>query len=242
MISCRQAGAAQFGVSRARSTPTGKRCLRRSALCSPAIVTHMRTNGRRVQDRRTLDARGYHEMLTDCIFIPCPMGNTTVETQRLYEALERGAIPIVPRRLLIDYYARLMPGHPLPTFPRWSDARDFVKAVSRDKGRIDRMQAEISHWWARYKSTLRKKIRDFVDAAAQRAGVNSPALADWNFRTDYAFQARRMAELIRHSTFGSLKERAAVTMSRIGSRVTKRSLSDRELLLNLFLSIQSKSS
>lgn len=175
-----------------------------------------------VQDRRTRDAGPYQAMLADCIFVPCPMGNTTLDTMRPYEALEWGAIPIVRRRPLIDYFSELMPGHPLPTFLRWSDARDFVESIGRDKDRLDRMQTEIHHWWRSYKAALRTRINDFV-GAAQASTTRSPALANWRFRTDSVFQARRMAELIRHSTPGSLKERAEVTMSRIGAIVAGRS-------------------
>ena len=169
-----------------------------------------------VQDRRTRDATAYQAMLADCVFIPCPMGNTTPDTMRPYEALEWGAIPIVRRRPLIDYFSALMPGHPLPTFLHWSDARDFVAAMAPDKNRLDRLQAEVSHWWTTYKATLRRRVSDFV-GAAQASATGTPALADWSFRTDFVFQARRISELIRHSTLGSLKERAAITMSRIGA-------------------------
>ena len=171
----------------------------------------------RVQDRRTRQAHAYLAMLADCMFVPCPMGNTTLDTMRPYEALECGAIPIVPRRLLINYFSQLMPNHPLPTFLRWSEARLFAETLSRDKERIDYLQETINRWWISYKATLRKKIAEFV-ASAQPFGANSQALANWRFHTNYAFQARRMTELIRHSTFRSLNDRVIVATSRIGSR------------------------
>lgn len=171
-----------------------------------------------VQDRRADATHVYQALLAGCMFVPCPMGNTTLETMRPYEALESGAIPILPRRPLIDYFSQLMPNHPLPTFLRWSEARDFAESLSQDKERIDRLQADISRWWTSYKATLGKRISDFV-AAAQPFGSNSQALANWRFQSNYAFQARRMTELIRHSTFRSLKERFIVTISRVGSRL-----------------------
>lgn len=53
--------------------------------------------------------------MLDSIFSPCPQGNVLLETPRVYEALQCGSIPIVERRLTLDYYKQLLGPHPLPT-------------------------------------------------------------------------------------------------------------------------------
>jgi hypothetical protein len=42
-----------------------------------------------------LDRAEFRALLSDSVFSPCPMGNTVLESFRIYESLEMGCIPIL---------------------------------------------------------------------------------------------------------------------------------------------------
>src|SRR5215467_13259998 len=94
-----------------------------------------------------LNRTQFRALLSNSVFSPCPMGNTVLESFRIYESLEMQCIPILERRRWMPYYDCLMPGHPLLTFLSWREARQFVQAVSRDGPRMVAYQQEIAEWW-----------------------------------------------------------------------------------------------
>jgi hypothetical protein len=155
------------------------------------------------------------------VFAPCPMGNTVLESFRIYESLEMGCIPIVERRRWMPYYDRLMPGHPLPSFSTWRGARQFVEALSNDPSRMSAYQQHIAEWWQQYKVELRKDVTSFVSLGLQ-GSFRSSLSQDWRCRKGINHQVWRLIELLKHASHASLQERIAITTRRIIARALPR--------------------
>ncbi len=58
------------------------------------------------REPKRLTPSDFSDLLLQSTFSPCPMGNVQLECFRLYEALECGSIPIVEKRLTMDYFSR----------------------------------------------------------------------------------------------------------------------------------------
>ncbi len=114
-------------------------------------------------EKPTLDFKPeYQEILSDSAFAPAPMGNVTLETFRMYEALELGAIPLIERRGS-PYFEHVLGSHPLPSFRRWSDATAFVERYAGDGAGLDALQRSCLEWWTEFKVGLSQRVRGFVE-------------------------------------------------------------------------------
>jgi hypothetical protein len=169
-----------------------------------------------------LDRAEFRGLLSDSVFSPCPMGNTVLESFRIYESLEMGCIPILERRRWMPYYDRLMPGHPLPTFSSWRNARQFVEAVSSDQSRLISYQQDIAGWWRKYKVQLQEDVTSFVSLGLQ-GSFRSSLSQKWRCRTGINHQVWRLSELLKHASHASLQERIRITTRRMIARASLRS-------------------
>jgi hypothetical protein len=144
----------------------------------------------------------FDEILEDSVFSPCPMGNVLADTWRLYESLELGCIPLIERRLTLDYFTTLFGSHPLPVFKSWTDARDFAEHLFCHKDDLALKQLTIATWWRDYKTMLRANIKDLA--------ATSHSLQLRQFGTFKRNQHRllheplRLIELLRHQTVSTL--------------------------------------
>lgn len=134
------------------------------------------------------------EILLNSAFSPCPMGNVNLECFRVYESLECGAIPIVEKRLTLDYFHKLLGDHPLPTVRSWNEAARFIKKLLHNPDDIDRLQADCILWWDEYKLSFSDKFGRFLaDRSADATVASRPivsqlqTLPGWN-----------IVELLRH--------------------------------------------
>jgi hypothetical protein len=164
-----------------------------------------------------LDGASFRTLLSDSVFAPCPMGNTVLESFRIYESLEMGCIPIVERRRWMPYYDCLMPGHPLPTFSSWRKARQFVETVSGDQTRMIAYQHDIAQWWRKYKVQLRKDVTSFVSLGLE-GSFRSSLSRHWHCRKGFNHQLWRLGELSKHASLASLQERIGITTRRMIAR------------------------
>ena len=155
-----------------------------------------------------LDKPAYEQILRDSIFVPCPMGNVNLESFRIYEALESGAIPILEKRLGFDYFRDLLGGHPMPTFSSWPQAAQFLTGVRGDRAALDRLQAQCVEWWASYKNQLTVRIGEFL---ASPAGEATGPYIRWR----RAIPGSQAAELMRHHTVPALMRRIKVQSLRV---------------------------
>lgn len=165
----------------------------------------------RITDRGEVERLGkaeYVQVLRDSIFVPCPMGNVNLESFRIYEALECGAIPILEKRVGFDYFQHLLGDHPMPTFRSWSAAARFLAGICEDRAALDRLQSQCVEWWDRYKSQLTARIEEFLAAPA---GEEAGAYIHWR----RAIPGSQAAELTRHHTVPALLRRIKVQSLRV---------------------------
>lgn len=148
------------------------------------------------------------EMLAGSAFMPCPMGNVQLETARLYEALEYGAIPLATRRLSLDYFERLFgPHHKIPVFRTWSEARAFAEGVAARPEALDTLQTQVREWWLATKGRLINEFRAFVTRGFA-ASFRPQLQRDFAAMSELSTQAGRFADLLAMQDAASLQGRA----------------------------------
>ena len=112
------------------------------------------------QSDDSLTTEDYKKILEQSIFIPCPKGNNSADTFRLYEAIEAGSIPIVVKD---KYWENLFgPQNPLIQLDSWDNAASFMIKLSQEKEWINNYPQKLSAWWEDYKNSLRNKIKNTI--------------------------------------------------------------------------------
>ncbi len=160
---------------------------------------------------RSLAMPEYQRSMLDAVFRPCPMGNVNIECHHFYEALECGSIPIVERRLTLDYYRDMLGPHPVPTIRSWGEARALVAELLADPARLDALQAECMAWWAAKKVELRKEAGVFLAARTADPAPRTAAMFEPKANT----RLWRWTELLRHHNLEALWRRATLTVKRL---------------------------
>ncbi len=153
------------------------------------------------------------EILGQSAFSPAAMGNANLECCRIYDALELGAIPIVERRLTLDYYKHLLGEHPLPTVSSWPQARRVVDRLLKDPVKLDELQKTCVQWWKSYQSALTRRIGVFLEERSLAADELVPLrsrlarLPFWQY-----------VELLRHHSLPAVWRRVARQVARIAGK------------------------
>ena len=114
------------------------------------------TGGFNTPDGLSLD--DYRDLLQTSLFAPCPAGFSSVDTFRIYEALEAGCIPIVERRRGSDYFRRAYGAHPIPTVEGWSEAADLITGIM-ERHKHEDLRKRCWLWWNSYKSEIKRVFR-----------------------------------------------------------------------------------
>jgi hypothetical protein len=150
------------------------------------------------------------EILKQSAFAPAPMGNANLECYRLYEALDAGAIPIVEKRMFLDYFKELLGDHPIPTVRSWHHAREIVLRHLKDPVKLNELQKQCQDWWTSYQFRMVDRIGAFLsDRAAAGDQVNPlqsrlPSIPGWQY-----------FELSRHQSAPAFFRRITGQISRI---------------------------
>jgi hypothetical protein len=145
-------------------------------------------------------------VLADTVFAPCPMGRVHLESSRIYDALEVGAIPIVERRRWLDYFTALLGDHPLPTARTWPEAADYVRRMLGDPHTLGALQHEVLTWWTTTKRTLAAAAQaDVAEIVTERAVA--PTWTDAPPLDRPAPRWRNRIETLRHHDMPALKAR-----------------------------------
>ena len=113
-----------------------------------------------------LSGEDYWKIMTKSIFIPCPLGNITIETHRFFDALEAGAIQIILKGYAYqpydyytyDYYKIFLGDHPIPTFSSWQEAKIFLENINVDS--IQELSEKVSKWYISFNFSLKTKIQE----------------------------------------------------------------------------------
>ena len=113
------------------------------------------------RSENSLSTQQYKNVLSDSIFVPCPRGNTSVDTFRLYEALEVGAIPIVEKS---DYWRNLLGEHPLIETASWNNISNDINLLLENSQWIIEHSKKVQSWWIEYKQQLKQNIAKIIAA------------------------------------------------------------------------------
>jgi hypothetical protein len=136
------------------------------------------------------------DILGDAVFVACPMSDQHIETARVYDALEVGAIPVVERRRRFDYFGALLGDHPLPTVTSWSEATGLLRDLLADHTALAHLHDRVVSWWTATKRGLARTAQHDVERCVSGIVVGSP-LDDGPLNKP-APRWRGRVELLRH--------------------------------------------
>ena len=89
-------------------------------------------------------------------FVPCPMGNTSPETLRLFECLEWGCIPLVKTYNGVDYYKKIFGEHPIPLVSNWNEIPQLIEGMSTDD--IDNLILQVNDWYMNMMNQMSENV------------------------------------------------------------------------------------
>jgi len=115
-----------------------------------------------------LPAEMYAQELAHTWIVPCPSGPKSVDTFRVYEALEAGCIPLVDTATPdgeTDYWSFVYGNVPMPKIINWEDVGGVIEASLADRHLL---AAKCSAWWQLQKSLmLDQLISDLTQLGAE---------------------------------------------------------------------------
>jgi hypothetical protein len=117
--------------------------------------------------KTALTAEHYWQILKTSRFTLCPMGWVNIDTQRVYEALDAGSIPVVPRCQELSttpYWPTIFPSDPPAPFvieTSWEAAR-LRCAELLASGEAEDLARECSHYWQQTQTYWRQKINHYM--------------------------------------------------------------------------------
>ena len=165
---------------------------------------------RNATGKRRIPFHEFYGILGDSVFAPAPMGNASIESCRPYDALEMGAIPIVEKRLTLDYYKGLLGDHPLPVVSSWAEGRSLVRSLINDPASLTALQQTCQQWWASYQARLIANIGSFLERRSNASDdlvplrSNLPKMPYWQY-----------LELLRHHNIPALGRRVSRQLTRL---------------------------
>lgn len=171
---------------------------------------------RSAEGERAITRAEYISQMADAVFAPAPAGNIALETCRAYEALELGAIPILPKRKYADMYRDVLGQHPLPSFESWTSAADFARQSAQDKAGLNALQSECLSWWAGEKHKVSRQLGDFI--ASGLAGNHSAGLAA-RFTSQGINPLDRYGTLLAQQNSQQIRARLSFELRRLTTRL-----------------------
>ena len=114
-----------------------------------------------------LQAAEYIKLLQHSKFIPCFAGFRALESYRLYEALEQGAIPFyVPESK--DGYTDVLGKHPILSFPSWEKAAELLPLLAQNPAQMEDHRVTLKTWWTNKKVELKQNVTKALSIKADR--------------------------------------------------------------------------
>jgi hypothetical protein len=112
-------------------------------------------------DRLALESEAYCEMLRNTQFVPCMKGSAALESFRMYEALEHGAIPFyIPSESqnCADEIQAMYGSSPILSIPSWKEASSVLPTLASNPSVMEEHRQKLQTWWRSQKDALRAKI------------------------------------------------------------------------------------
>lgn len=98
----------------------------------------------------------YIDTLRKSKFVPCFAGSSALESYRLYEALEHGAIPFYVTDK--DEYELLFPKRPFLRFDSWEQAAGLLPQLAPKSMIMETQREACADWWSKQKVALAQKM------------------------------------------------------------------------------------
>jgi hypothetical protein len=175
---------------------------------SPFPDSFVHTTGTADESRDVLSPEEYLGKLEKSSFVACPMGNVNLETFRVYEALEAGAVPIVETRPGFDYFRALLGDHPLPSVTRWSQAPELLERLLGDVPALNDLGSVVRRWWTETTREVRASVLGAVRSDSRVEVLDLPRRA-------------MLAELAKHHNATAAWRRLEVVQRRGRKRVAQ---------------------
>lgn len=137
-------------------------------------------------DENGLSTKDYAALLNNTKFALCPMGEYSVDSFRVYEALEAGAIPIVEAKGLRGALATLYNSYnlrtygvwdrkfwlrnyqyweqalgsdfPCPLIYNWKDLKSLINSID-----VENTSSRINIWWKNHKESLIRLMQSTIE-------------------------------------------------------------------------------
>jgi hypothetical protein len=104
-----------------------------------------------------LDPHQLADLYNNSYFVPCPQGNYSIDSFRVTEALQAGALPIVERS---EYWSNLFgQDHPLIELDSWDQAPSIIANLTQDYTLLEQKRSAAYSWWIKYCDNLKNKIK-----------------------------------------------------------------------------------
>ena len=121
------------------------------------------------QKQNALTSTEYFMLMAKSLFIPCPLGWVNIDTQRIYECLEAGAIPVVlrnasPENSSVSYWrVKFQSLQPFPFVESgtWNDALSECKYII-ETGRAQQVQKSCQDFWKSLKQHWKSSIGKLI--------------------------------------------------------------------------------
>jgi hypothetical protein len=113
--------------------------------------------------KHALTTAQYRDLLLDSTFSPCPVGNSSFDSFRVYESLEAGSIPIVQSTHKGDYFTHLLGPHPLLIVEDWQEAPALVHKLLENPIDLENKRLQCSAFWKKKKKDLKSQIKAVVN-------------------------------------------------------------------------------
>lgn len=151
------------------------------------------------QSADMLSTEEYKSVLSESVFVPCPRGNRSVDSFRLYEALEVGSIPIIEKD---PYWTNLLGDHPLiEAPPSWENVGADIQLLLDNPSFLNDHQKEVSAWWSLHKKGLKGAISSVYNTPNDQPLASKKNSESTNLPSGLDTESKRIQE-----EFISLKE------------------------------------
>lgn len=102
------------------------------------------------------------DIYEDSIFVLCPQGNAHVDTFRVMEALQAGAIPVTTRFLGRDFFRYTFGDHPFIVEKTWQEAAARVKSIMTNPDEALAYRKRVQVWYQDYLNNLVVTVGDVI--------------------------------------------------------------------------------